>query len=267
MKYSLQKGQSFFNSYFGFFILTVIFLWMKTYIAQLTQFDLGIENTMQKFLLFFNPLGSSLLFLSLGFLFKGKRKYTSLIVINSLLTLLLYANILYYRFFNDFVTLPVISQVQNVGSVGSSMGSLYHQTDLLLFADILLLIGLLYFKVIKMDVQDMARRKFVAVLSLALGVSCLNLGLAEADRPQLLTRGFDRNYIVKYLGIYNFTAYDTVQTMKASAQRVTADSSDITEVVNFTQSNYAEPNPAYFGVGKGMNVIYLHLESMQEFPD
>ena len=82
MKYSLQKGQSFFNSYFGFFILTVIFLWMKTYIAQLTQFDLGIENTMQKFLLFLNPLGSSLLFLSLGFLFKGKRKYTSLIVIN-----------------------------------------------------------------------------------------------------------------------------------------------------------------------------------------
>ena len=134
MKYSLQKGQSFFNSYFGFFILTVIFLWMKTYIAQLTQFNLGIENTMQEFLLFFNPLGSSLLFLSLGFLFKGKRKYTSLIVINSLLTLLLYANILYYRFFNDFVTLPVISQVQNIGSVGSSMGSLYHPTDLLLFA-------------------------------------------------------------------------------------------------------------------------------------
>ena len=58
---SLQKGQSIFNKYIGFFILTVIFLWMKTYIAQLTQFDLGIENTMQKFLLFLNPLGSSLL--------------------------------------------------------------------------------------------------------------------------------------------------------------------------------------------------------------
>ena len=53
---------------------------------------------------------------------------------------------------------------------------------------------------------------------------------------------------------------------KASAQRVIADSNDITEVINFTKSNYAEPNPAYFGAGKGMNVIYLHLESMQEFP-
>ena len=28
----------------------------------------------------------------------------------------------------------------------------------------------------------------------------VNLGLAESDRPELLTRTFDRNYIVKYLG-------------------------------------------------------------------
>ena len=27
----------------------------------------------------------------------------------------------------------------------------------------------------------------------------------------------------------------------------------------------AEPNPKYFGVAKGKNVIYLHLESMQNF--
>ncbi len=65
--------------------------------------------------------------------------------------------------------------------------------------------------------------------------------------------------------MYNYTIYDAVQSTKASAQRVIADSNDITEVINFTQSNYAEPNPAYFGAGKGMNVIYLHLESMQNF--
>ena len=61
----LQKGQSIFNKYIGFFFLAVFFLWMKTYIVQLTQFDLGIENSIQKFLLFINPLGSSILFLGL----------------------------------------------------------------------------------------------------------------------------------------------------------------------------------------------------------
>ena len=39
-----QIGQSIFNKYIGFFFLTVFFLWIKTYIVQLTQFDLGIEN-------------------------------------------------------------------------------------------------------------------------------------------------------------------------------------------------------------------------------
>ena len=61
-----------------------------------------------------------------------------------------------------------------------------------------------------------------AVLAIALGVSSANLALAETDRPELLTRGFDRNYIVKYLGMYNYTIYDAVQSMKASAQRVMA---------------------------------------------
>jgi lipoteichoic acid synthase len=111
----------------------------------------------------------------------------------------------------------------------------------------------------------MNHRKVAALFSLSLAISCGNLGLAESDRPQLLTRGFDRNYIVKYLGMYNYTIYDAVKSTKASAQRVMANSDDMTEVINYTKANYAEPNPAYFGAGKGMNVIYLHLESMQNF--
>lgn len=57
----------------GFFFLAVFFLWMKTYIVQLTQFDLGIENSIQKFLLLINPLGSAILFLGLATFFKGRK--------------------------------------------------------------------------------------------------------------------------------------------------------------------------------------------------
>lgn len=238
---------------------------MKTFIIQSTQFDLGIDNSMQKFLLFLNPLGSSLFFLGFAFLFKGRKKYIWLMIIYFFMSFLLYANLLYYRFFTDFITLPTIFQTQNFGDVSTSVTSLLRTYDFMFFIDIVLLIGLLSFKFIKVEVKDMGRRKVAAIFSLALGISCLNLALAEADRPQLLTRGFDRNYIVKYLGMYNYTIYDAVQSTKASAQRVTADSSDITEVINFTHSNYAEPNPKYFGAGKGMNVIYLHLESIQSF--
>ncbi|WP_442598804.1 LTA synthase family protein [Neobacillus sp. D3-1R] len=261
----LKKGQSISTKYIGFFFLTVFFLWMKTYIAQLTQFDLGIENTLQKFLLFINPLGSAILFLGFASLFKGRRKYIWLMIIDFVLSFLLYANILYYRFFNDFITLPTLTQTQNFGDVSTSVTSLLKPYDFLFFLDNIVLILLLAFRSVKIEVKNMTRRKVAALFLIALAISSANISLAETDRPQLLTRGFDRNYIVKYLGMYNYTIYDAVQSTKASAQRVMADSSDITEVINFTKSNYATPNPAYFGAGKGMNVIYLHLESMQNF--
>lgn len=265
MNNTLQKGQSIFNKYIGFFFLAVVLLWLKTYVIQLTQFDLGIDNSLQKFLLFLNPLGSSILFLGLAAIFKGRKKYIWLIILDFVLTFLLYANVLYYRFFNDFITLPTLFQTENFGDVSGSVITLVRPYDVLFFVDILLLIGLLSFKTVKIDMKNFGRRKVAALLLMALGISSLNLAMAETDRPQLLTRGFDRNYIVKYLGMYNYTIYDAVQSTKASAQRVMADSNDITEVINFTRSNYAEPNPEYFGVGEGMNVIYLHLESIQSF--
>ncbi|MGX6444518.1 LTA synthase family protein [Neobacillus sp. K501] len=265
MNFIVNKGSSIFHKYVGFFFLAVFFLWMKTYIVQVSQFDLGIESTLQQFLLFINPLGSSLLFLGFAFLFKGRKKYIWLLIIDSLLSFLLYANILYYRFFNDFITLPTLTQTQNFGDVSSSVLTLLKPYDFLFFIDIIVLTALLTFRFVKMEVKDMSRRKVAALFSIAMAFTFMNLGLAEEDRPQLLTRGFDRNYIVKYLGIYNYTIYDAVKSTQASAQRAMADSDDMTEVINYTKSNYAGPNPAYFGTGKGMNVIYLHLESMQNF--
>src|SRR5699024_2122185 len=96
-------------------------------------------------------------------------------------------------------------------------------------------------------------------------VFSINLGLAEADRPQLLKRTFDRNYIVKYLGAYNFTIYDAFQNLKSSTERVLADSDDITEVQNYTNNKYASPNEELFGIAEGKNVIKIHLESFQSF--
>ncbi|MBT2694050.1 LTA synthase family protein [Bacillus sp. ISL-55] len=253
------------NKFVFFFIISVVFLWLKTYFVQLTQFNLGVESNIQQILLFLNPLGSSLLFLGLAFLFKGRKKYISLIVIDLFMSVLLFANALYYRFFNDFITLPTLTQTQNFGDVSGSVGTLLRPSDVLFFADVIVILVLLTFKIKRVEVKKIAPRKVAVLLLAALSISGINLAIAEMDRPQLLTRGFDRNYIVKYLGMYNYTIYDAVQSTKAHAQRALADSNDSTEIINFTKSNHAEPNPKYFGAGKGKNIIYVHMESIQNF--
>lgn len=265
MRNLLSKKDDLLNNFFGIYVVAVLMLWIKTYISQQTQFDLGVEGVIQQFLLLLNPLGSAMLFLGFSFIFRGKRKYTSLVVVYTLMSILLYANIVYYRFFSDFITLPTLSQTQNFGDLGGSVLSLLKPYDILFFVDVFVMFYLRFSKRIQKDTNRFGYKKAMAIITCALAISILNLGLAEANRPQLLTRGFDRNYIVKYLGMYNYTIYDSVETMKASSQRALADSSDITEVINYTKSNYAKPNANYFGKAKGMNVIYLHLESFQNF--
>ncbi|MGG5254012.1 LTA synthase family protein [Neobacillus sp. SM06] len=259
----LRLSQRLSNNYLAFFAIAIVLFWIKTYVTYQTVFKLGIDNSMQKFLLAINPVSSALFFFGFALLFK-KRTKLALILINFVLSFLLYANVVYYRFFNDFITVPVLMQAKmNTGQLGDSVISLMSPTDIFFFTDTIILI-ILALKVFN-KVTETNRKSFKIVLLFAITTFLFNLGLAEKDRPQLLSRTFDRNYLVKYLGAYNFTIYDIIQNIKSSSQRALADSSDVTDVENYRKANYASPNPEYFGKARGMNVIYVSLESFQNF--
>ncbi len=257
--------KKYFSSKMGFFSAAVVLLWLKSYLIYSFEFNLGVDNGMQQFLLFFNPLSSALIFLGIALFAKGKRAGIWMIIIDFLMSSLLYANVVFYRFNSDFITLPTLTQTSNFGSLGGSIASLVTWHDLFYMIDIILLIALFVLTRKSWGNDRMPKRKPLLVLTAGVIAFTVNLGLAEADRPQLLKRTFDRNYVVKYLGAYNFTIYDAIQNLKSSTQRVLADSSDITEVENYTKNKYAEPDPELFGAGEGKNIIKIHLESFQSF--
>lgn len=265
MKKILGLHKKFLSGSLSLFFLAVILFWLKTYAAYQIEFDLGIDNGIQEFLLFLNPLSSALLFFGFALLFTKRGQNGMLLLINFLLSFMLYANIGYYRFFSDFITVPVLMSAKiNGGQLGESALSLMSPWDILYFSDTILLIFFLLFKVVK-PIKGNQRRAAGFVFASALIVFFVNLGLAEKDRPDLLTRSFDRLYLVKYLGAYNFTIYDIVQNAKSNSQRAMADSSDIVDVENYIKANHAAPNPEYFGKANGMNVIYVSMESLQSF--
>ncbi|MCO7174558.1 LTA synthase family protein [Sporolactobacillus kofuensis] len=266
MKQLFTVGHRFVNKKYALFLLTVILFWLKTYVIYLTQFNLGVNDHMQQFLLFMNPLSSSLLFLGIAIIFKGKLQQSLMVLISFILSFWLYANIVYYRFFNDFITFSTMTQsTGNAGDLGGSVLSLMKPYDLLFFTDTIIIAALIVFKVVKPTTERWNIRTIFTVFVSAVMVFIINLSLAETDRPELLSRTFDRNYIVKYLGAYNFAIYDAIQNARSNAQRAMADSSDINDIQNFTKSNFAKPNSNYYAKGKGMNVIYISLESLQSF--
>lgn len=257
--------RNFVSSKMGFFTIAAILIWLKSYVVYLTEFNLDIQNVLQHFLLLINPISSTLVFLGIALFGRGRRVGGYIIIIHSLMSILLYANVVFYRFNSDFITLPVLTQTSNFGSLGSSIVSLMAWTDIFYLLDIVILIVLFNWSKQIWSSERMKLRRPAIIMAIGMIVFSINLGLAEADRPQLLKRTFDRNYIVKYLGAYNFTIYDIVQNIKTSTERVLADSNDITVVQNYTDNKYAEPDEVLFGIAEGKNIIKIHLESFQSF--
>jgi lipoteichoic acid synthase len=262
-----NRVSTFVNTRMGFFLLLALLFWLKNIFAYLVDFHLGIESAVQYFILFINPIATTLFLLSIAlYVRRTKAAYITMIAIYFLMTLLLFSNVSYYREFTDFIT---INTMLGAGKVASGLGEsairLFRPYDLLYFVDFIILIAALVMKKIKMDQRPVRARMAFAISTLAVMIFSGNLFLAEADRPELLTRTFSRDYLVKYLGINAFTVYDGVQTYQASQVRAEASPNDMKDVENYVKQHYAAPNDDMFGIAKGKNVIYIHLESTQQF--
>lgn len=263
-----QKTKETVRENLGFLLIAVILFWLKTYLAYNIEFALGVEGIYQQFLLFINPLASTLFVFGLSLFFsKSKSRFNALIVLYFLNSALLFANILYYREFSDFITIKtVMGSSAMMNGLGPGIFKMLAWQDVLYWFDFLIVIFLYRKKLPTLPKETQTKKRYAfATVATAILVFLANLSLAEIDRPQLLTRTFDRNYIVKYLGVNVYTVYDGVQTAKANSVRASADSSDMAPVLDYIDSHFAEPNPETFGQAAGRNVVYIHLESMQQF--
>ncbi len=254
-----------FKSKVPFILIAVVLLWIKTYIVYKTSFNITIESLKQEFILFINPLSFILLIAGFALFFKEKGMKRYLIISSFIVSFVLYANAVYYRFFNDFITIPLLFQSGNMSDLGGSITELMTPVDLLMFTDVIILIAIAKWtpSFVSMSTWRPKVRKmyFLSIV----GIFLFNLGLAETERPQLLTRTFDREILVKNLGTYNYHVYDAVIQSKTRAQRAMADGSELAEIQNYINASYKAPNDDLYGAAKGKNVIVVKLESMQSF--
>lgn len=231
------------------------------------DFNLDLDNIYQLFLTIINPIPLSLLFLGLALYVKNTKVFYILsFFLYALLNILLIANALYYREFSDFITITAALASSKVSAgLGDSAINLLRPWDLIYILDVIILIYLYNRKKVTFDTKPVNKRASFAVTALSALLFSINLFLAEIDRPELLSRGFSNTYVVRALGLPAFLGYDGNQTYKTHKVRSEADPSEIEPVKEYVASHYASPNSDYFGIGKGKNVIVIHLESFQQF--
>ncbi|MBD7906820.1 LTA synthase family protein [Sporosarcina gallistercoris] len=247
-------------------LIAVLATWLTTYFGYLTSFNMSIDNMIQQLILFINPLSFLLLVYGVALFIKTtKRRNAYLITVSVLTSIVMFANAVFYRFFSDFITIPTLFQTNNFGDLSSSVMANIHGTDIFFFTDVIIVV--LAVKFIPQSTETVRQFKmgrriyFIATAALFM----VNLGLAEAERPQLLTRSFDRELLVKNIGTYNYHIYDLIIQSKSHAQRVLADGSELSEVENYVHANHKEPSIDMFEDAKGRNIITISLESLQSF--
>ncbi|MCC0759172.1 LTA synthase family protein [Bacillus sp. BRTN] len=249
----------------SFVLIIALAVWLKTYLITRFSFDLKIESSTQELILFISPLAASLAFVGLALFATGEKRNYIALCINFLLTIILVGNVMFYDFYSDFVTLPVLGQTSNFGQLGGSIIEILNYKIIRAFVDIIFFFILLKKKALVFQTGRVTHPARFVYFLLTVGVFFANLHLAEKERPELLTRSFDRVMLVKNLGLYTHQVYDLTLQVKAGSQKALADSSKLQETENYVKANQSEPNPNMFGAAKGKNVIVVTLESLQTF--
>ncbi|GFH39961.1 LTA synthase family protein [Lactococcus insecticola] len=263
----LKKISNALSTRLGFTLFLVILYWAKTLFAYFVKFDLDFDNSFQIFLAILNPLSWTLLLLGIALYVKNTKIYYILsLVIYVALTVWLFSNSTYFGEFTDFITINTLLASSKVSAgLGQSAANLFNLSDIFFVIDFVLIAILMLKKVIRFDKRPFNKRASFAITSLSILAFTVNLFLAEIDRPELLSRGFSNTYVVRYLGLIPFTVYDGINTYKTNQVRKEAKPTDVAEVQKYIADNYAQPNPDTYGIAKGRNVIYIHLESFQQF--
>lgn len=245
------------------FFIVVGILIIKTFLVHVFYFNLEIKTFTQMVIMLFAMTTSMLFYNGISLLFSSRVRHIMLFVGVVVLTGLLYGNVLYYRFFNDFVTIPVFFQTSNMGDLGGSIWALLEWKDIFVFVDLIFI--WFFIRRNKQKIADFKKKSIRFVLLACVVTGAINLLLAETERPELLTRTFDRKILVKNLGLYNYLVYDVVLQTKTYAQRSMAKTETLTEAKEYIEKQKVKPNEKMTGIAKGKNVILISLESTQSF--
>ncbi|MHA7962626.1 LTA synthase family protein [Paenibacillus sp. CAU 1782] len=208
----------------------------------------------------------------------------TLAVLNLALSLLLYGDVVYYRYFQDLITVPVLLQAGQVDSLGDSIGELLRLPDFWLFADLPLLFALAIALLWKGDSKAakssllprrrrLLQRGAAGIVALCLGAGLFFGGVHHAT--ETWAKGlFQKNWwnlsIYNVTGGLGFHGYDVYRYAKLNwfgAETVTAEQRSDTE--QWLAELDAERSPlqqdSLFGAYEGSNVLILQMEALQSF--
>ncbi len=191
-----------------------------------------------------------------------KHRITALFAVDLVLSVLLLADTIYFRYYYNVISIPVLKQIAVVSGISQSVETLLHKKDILFLIDFpfLLILIALSFKTIRKI--DFLKRSVLALIIFLLGFSFIKYSYVKADKSAF---AFDNNSVVKNLGVSYFHFYDIKKAISENLfkdKNLTQDEK-VRITSHFESKNQVSDN--YKDIANGKNLLIIQVEALQEF--
>lgn len=162
-----------------------LFIGLMLYKLTLLHHQLDAQNIDMNPVDYLIAIGSLLLASFWTLWLPGRARQAALLLLHVIMTAIIYSDMVYYRYFGDFITIPVLLQAGQVDSLGDSIASLLYWKDIFFFMDWIIFLLWMMVKLVRRrrDAYSMylstprsPRSRWVWVQRLVSGVVAFALG-------------------------------------------------------------------------------------------
>lgn len=197
--------------------------------------------------------------------------------IYAIFSIVLFIDVIYYNYFNQLVSVNQIWQIKNIKGTEDSVKSAIPLMSVVILADLPVL-WLIYRKFRSRIDEDASKRislkkkRWVATgLIVSIIIIALNplrlASIAKLNSTEAVTVHV-KDAVESTLGkvVYNLSSLGTIlQNKDVSADVVEEISEDVMDETGESEDMSDSDQARYAGVGKGMNLVVIQVESMQNF--
>lgn len=213
-------------------------------------------------------LGTTLVLLIASAFMPRRIRPWATVVINTIVSIVIFADLLHFRFFGDVLSFAAAQSGAQAGSIVASIVSLVRMRDLWLFADLVPAVLLAFVLRTPLRLTGTKPARVFACLLLPFLVP----GSMELARNATASHGtfaqvFQNKYVVANAGVFYWHLYDAWGMLRTQMFRRDLEPERIDEIrAWFRRSAPLRAGSApYFGAARGRDLIMIQVESMQSF--
>jgi len=214
-------------------------------------------------------IASILPFIGIILLFKETKRAKALFIFDLIISLILFSDTAYYRYFKDIISVGAIRNGVLLGGVFSCLSTLIKFKDLIYIIDLIALFPLV--KIIsknkKNKLNGVARFViFLVFFTSGILVDGKYINQLSVDQPLLISTMSNKLYLTKILGNVNYHAidlYNYLENFLVSKQSVSTETKQ--NIKTYLQSGGSNSGVVLKGVGNGKNLIMIQVEALQQF--